>query len=366
MQEFNNKRLLVSPLDWGLGHTTRCITIIRRLIDNGCVVIVACNATQKKILQQEFPSLEFLHLEGYNISYSKHRLLFPLKLIMQLPKIVLAIRREHTWLQKTISEHKIDLVISDNRYGQYHNKVPSVIITHQLLIKAPFTSLEWMLQQINYSYLNKFSQCWVPDFDGSNNIAGAMSHPKQLPAVPVTYIGPLARFAKSNAVKDKQYDYCIILSGPEPQRTILEDKLLLEIPQCHARFILVRGKPNAAELKPITHVTIKNHLAGTALQAVIESSEYVITRSGYTSVMELLALEKKSILIPTPGQTEQEYLAQQLMQQGWAYCNNQQAFHLQTDLAKAALFNYQLPTNISSDVEQVITQQMDKLFSQII
>ncbi|MFP5040411.1 glycosyltransferase [Parasediminibacterium sp. JCM 36343] len=344
MQKFNKKRILIAPLDWGLGHTTRCISIIRHLLDNECSVIVACNNAQKSILTNEFPGIKFLPLEGYNIRYSEAQWLLPFKLMAQFPKIAIAIAKEHYWLQKTIEKHQIDVVISDNRYGLCSTKVPSIFITHQLTIKAPFAWLEYLLQRINYSYINKFTECWVPDYAGEKNIAGLLSHPRQMPKVSVQYIGPLARFKKSIEPKPTYYSYCIILSGPEPQRTVLENIILGQLAIITQDCLLVRGKPNAAPIGiNLPNVVVHNHLHGQELQEAIEASEYIIARSGYTSVMELLALQKKMILIPTPGQTEQEYLSHQLMSQHWAYCARQKGFDLRKAMAAARMFEYKLP-----------------------
>jgi uncharacterized protein (TIGR00661 family) len=349
IQNINRKKVLISPLDWGLGHTTRCITIVRKLLDTNVSIIVACNPVQKELLQQEFNNIEFLLLEGYDITYSKNQLLFPIKLLFQLPKIILSIKREHRWLQKTIENHQIDLVISDNRYGLYTSKVPCFFITHQLAIKAPFSWLEYLLQKINYGFINRFAHCWVPDFEGEKNIAGVLSHPKRLPSIPVHYIGPLARLVKDNNAPIR-YQFCIILSGPEPQRTILEDTILQQLATISSKCLLVRGRLNTAPISATNpNVSIENHLKGADLQAAIQASEFVITRSGYTSVMELLSLQKKCILIPTPGQTEQEYLAKQLMKQKWAWCIDQKDFNLIDSLEQASNFNYCLP-DISTDL----------------
>ena len=354
MQNFNNKKILIAPLDWGLGHTTRCVTIVKLLLDKGFFVIVACNFKQKSILEKEFKNIEFLDLEGYNITYSRSPKLFPLKLIAQLPKIVYSIISEHRWLQKTIEKHKIDLVISDNRYGLYTSKVPCIFMTHQLTIKAPFGWLENLLQRINYSYINRFTQCWVPDYEGNKNIAGLLSHPKKMPAIPVLYIGPLARFNKEDNPTIR-YHYCIILSGPEPQRTILEDIIVNQMLGIQWNFLLVRGKIDASPIETsLPNVTIKNHLTGLELQEAINASGFVITRSGYTSVMELLALQKKSILIPTPGQTEQEYLGKQLMHHHWAYCVNQKDFDLVDSIEIAKDFAYHLPSFDSSSLSSFL------------
>ena len=245
MQNFNNKKILLAPLDWGLGHTTRCILVIKKLIDKGNSVTVACNYRQKAILFQEFPKIEFLYLEGYNVSYSNNKFFLPLKLIGQLPKINYRIYQENKWLQKTVKKHDFDIVISDNRFGLYSKLVPTVFVTHQLTIKAPFSWLEYLLQRINYSYINRFNQCWVPDYEGSRNMAGLLSHPQKLPSIPIHYIGPLARFKSPIHSSDiYTYKYCFILSGPEPQRTILEHLILSQIHFITTNCLLVRGIPD--------------------------------------------------------------------------------------------------------------------------
>ena len=365
MQNFNNKKILLAPLDWGLGHTTRCISIIKQLLDKGNSVTVACNDRQKAILIQEFSEIDFLYLEGYNVSYSNNKFYLPFKLIAQLPKINYRIFQEHRWLQRILKEQKIDVVISDNRYGLYSKLAPTVFITHQLTIKAPFVWLENLLQRINYSFINRFSQCWVPDYVGSPNMAGLLSHPQTLPLIPIYYIGPLARFqGRTQPINNYQYTYCIILSGPEPQRTILENKIVKQLQLISSNCLLARGIPDD-DLNKIkidsSFVTIKNHLNGKELEEAIINSEYIITRSGYTSVMELMNLQKKTILIPTPGQTEQEYIGQKLMNQKWALCINQNEFELTDAINEASSFNYQLPSLSDSPLDIFITNFLQSL-----
>jgi uncharacterized protein (TIGR00661 family) len=238
---------------------------------------------------------------------------------MQAPKIIRAIRREHTWLQQQMSLYGFDAVISDNRFGLYFPATPSIFITHQLFIQAPYPWLAALIRRINYRYINRFHGCWVPDFETGNTMAGKLSHPAKLPAVPVTYIGPLSRF-DSLAPALVRYEWMIILSGPEPQRTILEKKLLAVAPKLEGEILLVRGKPGSKEvITAPAKCTVVNHLATAQMQEAIASSNYIVSRCGYTTVMEMLCLGKKCFFIPTPGQTEQEYLAKHLVQQGWAY-----------------------------------------------
>ena len=342
MPNFNIRKILIAPLDWGLGHATRCIPIIRALIANGYEVVAAAEGPQSHLLQTEFPSLQILPLQGYRIRYSKSKWGFPFRLLMQLPRLRNTIKKENQWLNKAINEHHIDLVISDNRYGLYSKKIPCIFITHQLTIKAPFEWLEKMIQRINYSYINQYNSCWVPDVAGEPNAAGSLSHPVLLPGTEVHYIGLLSRFQIQPAAK--KYDYTILLSGPEPQRTLLENKLLAELPGVKGNILLVRGKPGSDEtIRSADHIEIKNHLPGSALQEVLLQSEYIISRSGYSTVMELLSLQKRSILIPTPGQTEQEYIAKKLHDEHICMSVEQNELNCAEDFARAKTFIYQLP-----------------------
>ncbi len=315
--KFNIRKVLVAPLDWGLGHATRDIPLIRALLLSGREVVLAASGAQAILLQTEFPRLTILPLPGYQIRYGKRPLTLALRLLIQTPRLLRVIKRENQWLSKTITDLGIDLVISDNRYGLYSPKVPCIFITHQLRIQVPIAWLEDLVQKIHFQFINKFHSCWVPDMAGEPNAAGRLSHPTDLPDLPVQYIGLLSRFKMQP--EPKVYDYCFLLSGPEPQRTILETKILQNIEQLNGTVLLVRGKPGSDDILTVpAHVTVKNHLPGNALQQALLQSESIICRSGYSSLMELFALQKKMLLIPTPGQTEQEYLAKKYTEEGYS------------------------------------------------
>ena len=335
-------KVLVAPLDWGLGHATRCVPLIKALKQAQCHVYVAGNPTALKLLQQEVTGVEYLPLDGYNIRYSSKRYM-AWKILQQIPKIIRAVQKEHRWLQNIVTTHQVQLVFADNRYGLHHKDATCVFITHQLRIKAPFSWLESIIQKINYRFINRFDACWVPDYKGELNIAGPLSHPKQLPAVPVQYIGPLSRLKAPEIPTGIVYKWLILLSGPEPQRSILERLVIKAITTLQQPVVLVRGLPLASASLPVPpHCRVINHLPAKDLQLLFAQSEYIVSRSGYTTIMEILALRKKSILIPTPGQTEQEYLARHLMGQHWCYGFEQQenvAQHLQL----AQSFSYCLP-----------------------
>ncbi len=311
-----NKRILIAPLDWGLGHATRFVPIIKYLLSQNCTVFIGAEGSTAALLKSEFPEATILPLKGYHVKYSRNRFLFLLKIITQLPRILKIIRFEKKWVDEAIKTHKINGVISDNRLGFFSNKIPSVYITHQLLIKTGLSFFDKIVQKIHYNYINKFSACWVPDFEKENSLAGELSHPKNFPNIPVRYLGALSRFHNSNL--PLQNKLCIIISGPEPQRFVFEKIILSQMHLCKEKMVMVRGLPN--EEKPIKHsfenLTIYNHLDAKNLNAMIETSEMVLSRSGYSTIMDLITLNKKAILVPTPAQPEQEYLAIHLKNNG--------------------------------------------------
>jgi hypothetical protein len=296
------------------------------------MVTIAADGAQKKLLQYYFPNTTYVTIPKYNIRYSRKAWWLPVVLFFQLPKIAVAIYKEHRWLQA----HAIafDRVISDNRYGLYNSQLKSTFITHQLIVKAPFIWMENIIQKLQYYFINKFSECWVPDTQGYPGFAADLSHPAVMPKIPVTYIGVLSQFSvlqnASTTAPPIKYKYCFLLSGPEPQRTILQNLIESGADSLHEPSILIEGRPSDLP----NHYQIKESLTklryarGQDLLDIIMQSEFVVCRSGYSTLMELLPLHKKMILIPTPGQTEQEYLASSLASRQMAVMTHQATFDL--------------------------------------
>ena len=337
-----NITVLVAPLDWGLGHCTRCIPLIEYFQQSGCTVILAAEGAQAKLLQQEFPLLTVLPLQGYRIRYSKSKRWFAAKILWQLPKLLQSIKNEQIWLNRVVDEHKIDIVISDNRYGLHHPSIRSIIITHQLQVQTPFLWTEKIVQRRLFKFINQFSACWVPDAAGNFNLSGKLAHPHLMPAIPVVYIGPLSRMIKAND-HTLPKDVLILLSGPEPQRTLLETIILSQVHSAEEKITLVRGLPLTTEHFNVVGVKVINHLPAAALNDAINKAELVICRSGYSTIMDLCKLMKKSILIPTPGQTEQEYLADYLSKKSWCLYFKQNEFNLMEAIKTSKLTPYYFP-----------------------
>jgi uncharacterized protein (TIGR00661 family) len=354
--------VLLSPLDWGLGHTTRCIPIINELLHQGCNVIIACNSTQKALLSAEFPQLSYVHLSGYNLKYGKNRWGTIVRIILQTPKILIKVNNEKTWLNIFLKSQTVNLIISDNRFGLYAPDIPSVFITHQLHIKTGLGKLaDNLIQKLNYNRIKKFSTCWVPDQQGTKSLAGKLSNPQKLPSIPVKYIGALSRFSTCKQ-KANNIDVLIILSGPEPQRTIFEELVLSSLKLLPEKTVLVRGLPKEnAEAVVENNCTIYNHAPAGLLNELICNAEFIISRSGYTTVMDLMKLGKKSILVPTPGQAEQEYLATHMHQQQLAYTVLQAQFSLKEALANARAFSYQLVEMSMEEYKKVIQETIESL-----
>lgn len=337
---FASKKVLVAPLDWGLGHVTRCVPLVRELEEQGAEVVIAASGKGKYLLQKEFPNQEIVEIPGYDVRYSRRGALLPFKLAFQLPRLLKIIRKEHFWLTGFIIRNGIQAVISDNRYGLYTNKVPCVFLTHQLRIKTPIAGVENLVQRFNYTFINRFAECWVPDFEGDQNLAGQLSHPKKFPAIPVRYLGSVSRFCANQSVAATR-SVLVILSGPEPQRSRLERQILEELPGCKEPVLIVRGLPAAKQaVENIGPHKLISHLPANALQQEIERAEFIISRCGYSTVMDLARLNKKCVLIPTPGQTEQEYLAGHLSRLNFALCISQKKFRLNQALDLAKVFDY--------------------------
>jgi len=296
------------------------------------------------VLIKEFPEIEYKELEGYELRYATKGWLTIFYIFLQIPKILIKINRENRWLKGLLLDNKVDFIVSDNRYGFYSSKIPSIFITHQLSIRTGLGLwADKFIRFFNYRSINKFSACWVPDWASNENLAGSLAHPTKLPAIPVQWLGGLSRFEPCIQQMKEKTEILIVLSGPEPQRTLLEKKILDEAILISRPFVLVRGLPgNTEALNTPAHIKVFNYLPTNELNNYLCNAGYVISRSGYTSIMDYMKLGVKAILIPTPGQTEQQVLAIHLQQSNLAVCFQQSEFSLASALEKAAAFSYKI------------------------
>lgn len=306
----HGKKILLAPLDWGLGHATRCVALIEQLLQQNCTIVVAGNTKTNALIREAFPELQFEELPGYDVRYSRNPALMPLSILWQIPKLLFKIRFEHRWLKNKAKQLQPDLIISDNRYGFYHEHIHSVFITHQLQIQVPQSKLlSRVINRWNHSLIKKFNECWVPDREDFH-LAGSLSQTTN--KIPTQYIGWLSRFKKPKENIQPDIDYLFLLSGPEPQRNLLEEKIIKEGRLLEGKKILVRGKPDSISEMDMDGFEVYHHLPSSKLENTILRSKEIICRSGYSTLMDLIRLRKTALLIPTPGQTEQEYLANYL------------------------------------------------------
>jgi len=321
----SKKRILVAPLNWGLGHATRCIPIITNLIDCGFEPIIASDGAALDLLKKEFPSLLCIELPSYKISYSKKAKNFKLKILKDSPTIIKAIKKEKKLVKQLVIEHDIAGIISDNRFGVRYKQVPSVFITHQLHVLSGNTS--WLSSKLHQRFISKFDECWVPDNRGLANLSGKLGHIDDT-QLKLKYIGPLSRFKKETL--DIEYDLMVLLSGPEPQRRYLEELLLEELKPFNGSILFVKGIVEAEQKHDKKdQFIIYNYMTSSQLEKAINRSRFIISRSGYTTIMDLAKLDKKAFFIPTPGQYEQEYLAERLNDANVIPYSNQDHFKLE-------------------------------------
>ena len=320
----SDKTILVAPLHWGLGHATRCIPIIQSLLNNDFDVMIGSDGAALLLLQKEFPKLRFVELPSYEITYPRKGFLFKWRLMLNTPRIRKAMGEESRIVDDLVKEGRIQGIISDNRLGVHHTEVPAVFLTHQLNVLSGSTSM--ISSKMHRQIIRKFDQCWIPDLEGPVNLSGKLGHlPKH--SLNLKYIGPLSRMVKRDL--PIKYDILVLLSGPEPQRTLLEVKMLELFDNTEQQVLLVRGViKESSNYHQKNNLTIVDFMQTKELEEAINQSRLVISRSGYTTIMDLAALEKPAFFIPTPGQYEQKYLATQLRDKGLVPSCSQDQFNL--------------------------------------
>ncbi|MGB5393023.1 MAG: glycosyltransferase [Lutimonas sp.] len=318
------KRILVAPLNWGLGHATRCIPIIESLLEQDFEPVLASDGQALELLKKEFPQLHSLELPSYNIRYTKKGNLLALGLLVQSQKIQRVAAREQKLANELVDELKLDGIISDNRFGVYSHKIPSVYVTHQL--NVPFGIFTAMASKVHHRIISNFNECWVPDYEGQDNLAGRLSFPPPK-KIKTRYIQPISRFSYKPFVK--VYDVLVLISGPEPQRSIFEKNMLVNFEGFDGKVLIVQGVVEQEQKSELFNsIEIVNFMLKEELEAAILRSELVISRSGYTTLMDLNALRSRAFFVPTPGQLEQVFLANHMRKQGIANFSFQKNFNL--------------------------------------
>ena len=365
-----NYNILICPLEWGLGHASRMIPVARKLREMNHNVFIGSGEEHLSLFRNELTGLNYINFSGFSPGYSR---ILPqyASLLFKIPSLMYNIIREHNRLKKIIKENSIDIVISDNRFGLWNKTVTSVYVTHMPLIPLPefFKFLEPVGVLLHRIIIKKYSLCFIPDLPGNLNLSGRLSHGVRLPEN-TRFIGILSKFTSleksqiENPVKSQHNT--VILSGPEPQKGILRQKLTRLLKDAKPETIMFEGKPSkGGEITRTGNITFYSHLPASRMKGIIEESENIITRSGYSTVMELASLNRGALIIPTPGQTEQEYLAEYLSGKGWFYTMSQDetdggiAFHTKNELIPAEI-NRQSSLLLSEALNELLEIQHKK------
>ena len=296
--------VIIAPLNWGLGHASRCIPIIHYLKSTCRQVIIASDGTSLSLLENEFPDLVSVELPSYRVRYAFKSML--LNMICMMPNVLLAVIRENKTAGILTRQYSGTIILSDNRLGFRNKSVKSIYLTHQINILNGNRWISGLASKIHQWYIKKFDVCLVPDYSGSKSLCPELSGDNQIAKI---YIGPLTRIKKTDITK--RWDICVLLSGPEPQRTVLE-KLLLDqlVVLVQYKILFIRGVDFEISKKITSpHIEIKNRLLTHEMEEALNTSHLLISRPGYSSLMDIHDLNINAIFIPTPGQTEQEYLA---------------------------------------------------------
>jgi len=336
-------KILFSPLDWGLGHAARLIPLIRAYRARGYQIVLGGNGNSLEMLKIEFPELETVPIPFTKITYSKNeKQIF--HFLYGAFRLLKAIKREHKTIEKIIDDKQIDLIISDNRLGLFSKKAKCILLTHQIWLQMPkgWALAEIVANHFNHHYIRNFDECWVIDNDKSPELAGELSHPPLSESI-VRYVGPISRFAGLKPETTKKIDILVILGGPEPQRSILEEILRGQITGSGLKSVITGGTFAENTISPSPEIEYISFADSRQLAELIGSAEIIICRSGYSSIMDLIALERSAILIPTPGQPEQEYLAAYLTNKRYFLSYSQEEFNLKRAIEAWRKFKHQIP-----------------------
>ncbi len=336
-----SKRILIAVLNWGLGHAARSVPLVEALRERGHEIFIASDGDALKFLKEECKDENFLDFPSYHPYYPADGSMI-LTMGRQLPKFLSIKEKEQRLTEEFVHKHQIDGIISDSRWGCYSHSIPSVMVTHQVNLQVPgWASLaSGLINKINHKVIANFDECWVPDNPNTPNLSGQLSS-QNSNVLPICYIGPLSRLSANNYKSGNgKWDVLVLLSGPEPQRSILEEKLTKQLSNTDLDTLMIRGLPNSSDQhRTKGRIRIVNTMTSSKLADAFRSARIIIGRPGYSTLMDLAATGKQGLLIPTPGQTEQEYLAKRMQAKRLFYTVTQEQLDISKDLPQACHYN---------------------------
>lgn len=357
-------RVLYGVCSWGLGHATRSLPIIRKLIDEGDEVTIVSTGKSLDLLRLELQDgASYLDLVDYPLPYTQRSRIFLLKFCLFSPRLIKSIIDEHRSIVKFLYKDRFDIIISDNRYGIYHRNIPSFLVTHQLRIIAPrrIKLIENSFERFTAYFQKYFKSIMIPDYE-EDGISGDLAHNlNRIDSNKLVYFGILSDFKKMDVEED--VDFLFSISGPEPQRQVLEDLITQHINSIDGKIILSLGRKlnNAIEKKRNAlneNIQLYDFLPKEKRELIMNRSKFIISRSGYSTLMDIYALGKKAMFIPTPQQTEQEYLARFHEGKGNFFYVDQDKMDLSKNLERAKDYKgpdkrYDLEKNMEGFLEAI-------------
>lgn len=357
--------IMICPLEWGLGHAGRMIPLAKELQERQNNIFIGAGKEHQSLFRNELSGLTYIDFQGFKPGYSRFLPQY-VALLFKTPVLFYHIVAEHLSLKRIIHDHGIDIVISDNRFGLWNRKVKSVYVTHQPVIALPekLKYFEWIGVLFHRFFIKRYSFCFIPDLPGELNVSGRLSHTVKLPEN-TRFIGILSKFTGHLTSHENENGFphnTLILSGPEPQRSIFRKKIVEVLKQREPSTVVLEGKPgDAAEVKETGNIISYNHLPSNEMLKIILESGSIVTRSGYSSIMELISLNCSALLVATPGQTEQEYLAAYLSEKGWFTTVSQKNINdgLTLPAKKASWTN-----EIIDESKKLLEKALDELLNQ--
>jgi uncharacterized protein (TIGR00661 family) len=330
-------KIIYAVCSWGLGHATRSLPVIRKLIDEDNEITIISHDRSLELLKKELGSnLKYYDIEDYPMLLSENSRQFMAKSTLYWPMFIYKMRRGLTKVTKIIKKEKYDLIISDGRYETYSKKIPSFLISHQIRILNPLriNLFERGSEIFNLFFFKRFAGVLIPDYKNENNLSGELSHNlSRIDENKLHYIGALSDF-KSKKIK-KDIDYLISITGPEPQRTILQNKLISQANNLDGKVVITLGKTEIADKIKKDNIETYSFMTREERENILNRSKLIVSRSGYSTILDLAVIGTKALMTPTPGQTEQEYLAKYHNRKNTFYSVNQDKIDLNRDIDRA-------------------------------
>ena len=330
-------KIIYAVCAWGLGHATRSLPVIRKLIDEGNEVTIISEGRSLELLKNELKdrASEYIKIPGYPMLLSKNSRQFMAKSIVYWPNFLRRMIKGLSILTNMLKNRECDLIISDGRYDMYSKKIPSYFISHQMRIMNPLRikMFESGSETFNKFFFKRFKQVIIPDFK-NDSLSGELSHNlKKIDEDKLNYVGVLSDFKKKDIVKD--IDYLVSISGPEPQRTMFEEKILDQIDSLSGKVVITLGKTEKIDEFKDKNIETYSFLSKEKRENILNRSKIVISRSGYSTILDLAVIGNKALMVPTPGQIEQVYLAEYHNKKRYFHCVSQDKINLKKDIKLA-------------------------------